>query len=145
MTALARVDRGSRVLEIGTGSGYQAAVLAAIAREVHSLEISEPLAREARERLRRLGYRNVTVRAGDGWAGWPEEAPFDAIVVTAAPPRIPDPLLAQLAVGGRLVAPVGRGLQELVVVERTPEGYRERRVADVAFVPMTGEAQRERR
>jgi protein-L-isoaspartate(D-aspartate) O-methyltransferase len=144
MTELARLGPGSRVLEIGTGSGYQAAVLAAIAKEVWSIEIVEPLARESTDRLARLGYRNVTVRAGDGYRGWPEKAPFDAIVVTAAPPEIPAPLLAQLAVGGRLVAPVGEAWQELVVVERTPSGNRTRRVAPVRFVPMTGEAQRRR-
>jgi protein-L-isoaspartate(D-aspartate) O-methyltransferase len=145
MTELAQVRSGARVLEIGTGSGYQAAVLAKLAGEVYTIEIVESLAREASERLARMGFRNVTVRAGDGYAGWAERAPFDAILVTAAPPRIPAPLLAQLAVGGRLVAPVGEGPQELLVIERTESGTRERRVATVWFVPMTGEAQRERR
>jgi protein-L-isoaspartate(D-aspartate) O-methyltransferase len=144
MTELARVEPDDRVLEIGTGSGYQAAVLSTLAREVCSIEIVEPLAREAAERLRRLGFRNVTVRAGDGYRGWPERAPFDAIVVTAAPPRIPEPLLEQLAVGGRLVAPVGEGIQDLVLVERTADGLRRRTVAPVRFVPMTGEAQERR-
>lgn len=144
MTELARVGEGVRVLEIGTGSGYQAAVLAAVAKEVYTIEIVEPLAAEARERLARLGYGNVTVRAGDGYRGWPEKAPFDAILITAAPPEIPKPLLDQLAVGGRLVAPVGeeRGAQELVVVERTAKGLVRRSVLPVRFVPMTGEAQR---
>jgi protein-L-isoaspartate(D-aspartate) O-methyltransferase len=144
MTELAQVRPGARVLEVGTGSGYQAAVLAALGGQVHSIEIVEPLARAASERLARLGYRNVTVRVGDGYGGWPEKAPFDAIVVTAAPPRIPPALVAQLAPGGRLVAPVGDGSQELVVIERTEAGTRERRVAAVRFVPMTGEAQRDR-
>jgi protein-L-isoaspartate(D-aspartate) O-methyltransferase len=142
MTELAQVGPGSRVLEIGTGSGYQAAILAKVAKEVWSIEIVEPLAREAAERLARLGFRNVTVRAGDGYAGWPEQAPFDAIVVTAAPPEIPQPLLDQLAVGGRLVAPVGGASQELTVVVRTTTGMKSARVGGVRFVPMTGEAQR---
>jgi protein-L-isoaspartate(D-aspartate) O-methyltransferase len=144
MTELAQVGPGERVLEIGTGSGYQAAILSVLAKEVWTIEIVEPLAREAADRLARLGYRNVTVRAGDGYAGWPEKAPFDAILLTAAPPEIPAPLLAQLAPGGRLVAPVGDFSQDLVVVERTPSGDRTRRVAPVLFVPMTGEAQRRR-
>jgi protein-L-isoaspartate(D-aspartate) O-methyltransferase len=144
MTELAEIRPGARVLEIGTGSGYQAAVLSRLAREVWTIEIVEPLAREAGERLARLGYRNVTVRVGDGYAGWPEKAPFDAILVTAAPPEIPRPLLAQLAVGGRLVAPVGDVAQDLVVVERTASGDRTRRVVPVRFVPMTGEAQQRR-
>ncbi len=144
MTELARVRPGARVLEVGTGSGYQAAVLSLLAAEVCSIEIVEPLAREAGERLARLGYRNVSVRAGDGYAGWPEKAPFDAILVTAAPPEIPGPLLAQLGPGGRLVAPVGEGEQDLVLVERTAGGLVRRSVAPVRFVPMTGEAQRRR-
>jgi protein-L-isoaspartate(D-aspartate) O-methyltransferase len=144
MTELARVGPRSRVLEIGTGSGYQAAVLARLAGHVYGIEIVEPLAREAAARLERLGVRNVTVRAGDGYGGWPAHAPFDAIVVTAAPAELPAPLLEQLAVGGRLVAPVGELEQELVVVERTAAGLRRRSVALVRFVPMTGEAQRRR-
>jgi protein-L-isoaspartate(D-aspartate) O-methyltransferase len=142
MTEEARVKPGARVLEIGTGSGYQAAVLSVLAGQVSTIEIVEPLAREAAARLEALGYRNVTVRAGDGYRGWPERAPFDAILVTAAPPEIPQLLLDQLAVGGRLVAPVGEGDQELVVVERTAAGLQRRRVIPVRFVPMTGEAQR---
>jgi protein-L-isoaspartate(D-aspartate) O-methyltransferase len=142
MTELARVKPGARVLEIGTGSGYQAAVLALLAREVYTIEIVEPLAREAAARLRALGCANVEVLAGDGYLGWPAHAPFDAILVTAAPPEIPQPLLDQLAVGGRLVAPVGEewAAQELVVVERTPAGLRRSSVAAVRFVPMTGKA-----
>jgi len=147
MTELARVKPGARVLEIGTGSGYQAAVLSLLAREVYSVEIVAPLAAEADERLARLGYRNVTVRSGDGYRGWPEHAPFDAILVTAAPPEIPQPLLDQLAMGGRLVAPVGPEgrVQDLVVVERTGEGLRRWTVAPVRFVPMTGEVRKKGR
>jgi protein-L-isoaspartate(D-aspartate) O-methyltransferase len=141
MTEAARVKPGDRVLEIGTGSGYQAAVLSVLASQVYTIEIVEPLAREAGARLEALGYRNVTVRAGDGYRGWPERAPFDAILVTAAPPEIPQPLLDQLAVGGRLVAPVGEGDQALVLVERTAAGLRRRSIIPVRFVPMTGEAQ----
>jgi len=144
MTEAARVRPGARVLEIGTGSGYQAAVLSLLAGHVYTIEIVEPLARQAEERLGALGYRNVTVRTGDGYRGWPERAPFDAILVTAAPPEIPQPLLDQLAVGGRLVAPVGEVDQELVVVERTAAGLERRRILPVRFVPMTGEAQRRR-
>jgi protein-L-isoaspartate(D-aspartate) O-methyltransferase len=144
MTELAALRPTARVLEVGTGSGYQAAVLAVLVREVYTIEIVEPLAAEARERLRRLGHANVFVRAGDGYRGWPEKAPFDAILVTAAPPEIPAPLLEQLAPGGRLVAPVGRDRQELVVVERTERGLSRRAVIPVTFVPMTGEAQKGR-
>jgi protein-L-isoaspartate(D-aspartate) O-methyltransferase len=142
MTQLAAVHPGDRVLEIGTGSGYQAAVLGQVGARVFSLEIVEPLAERSTALLRDLGYRNVHVRAGDGYEGWPSEAPFDAILLTAAPPQIPEPLRQQLKVGGRLVAPVGRGSQELVVVTRTAEGFKQRDVIPVRFVPMTGEAQR---
>ena len=144
MSELARVRPGARVLEVGTGSGYQAAVLAEMGATVWTIEIVEPLASSARDRLRRLGYRNVTVRAGDGYRGWPEHAPFDAIVVTAAPPEIPQPLKDQLAVGGRLVVPVGEGVQDLVVLTRTADGFDRETVEAVRFVPMTGEAQRRR-
>jgi protein-L-isoaspartate(D-aspartate) O-methyltransferase len=140
MSELAEIEPGDRVLEVGTGSGYQAAILAELGAEVYSIEIIAPLAEQARERLSRLGYA-VTVRHGDGYAGWPEKAPFAAIVVTAAPPSIPEPLKQQLAVGGRLVLPVGRDWQDLVVVTRTRTGFSERRVLPVRFVPMTGEAQ----
>lgn len=144
MTELAAVRPGARVLEVGTGSGYQAAVLSQLAGQVYTIEIVVPLAEAARRRLARLGFANVTVRAGDGYRGWPEHAPFDAILVTAAPPELPEPLLRQLAPGGRLVAPVGPedGEQALVVVERTTDGLRRRTVLPVRFVPMTGEAQR---
>jgi len=140
MTELARPDRTARVLEIGTGSGYQAAVLAECAGEVYSIEIVAELGRQARERLEAQGYRNVHLRIGDGYDGWPEAAPFDAILLTAAPERIPQPLLDQLAPGGRLVAPVGTGFQDLVVVTRTVDGFQRRTITGVRFVPMTGKA-----
>ncbi|MCA9657402.1 MAG: methyltransferase domain-containing protein, partial [Myxococcales bacterium] len=129
-------------LEIGTGSGYQAAVLDQLGAEVYSIEIIEPLAESARARLRELGYARVRVRAGDGYRGWPERAPFEAIVLTAAPPVVPEPLLDQLAVGGRLVAPVGTIVQSLLVITRTRSGFKRREEGLVRFVPMTGEAQR---
>jgi protein-L-isoaspartate(D-aspartate) O-methyltransferase len=141
MTELARVGPQSKVLEIGTGSGYQAAVLAEVAGEVYSIEIVEPLARRAAETLRNLGYQRIHLRIGDGYAGWPEAAPFDAIVVTAAPPKVPQPLKEQLRIGGRMVIPVGERWQELIVITRTADGFAEERHFPVAFVPMTGEAQ----
>jgi protein-L-isoaspartate(D-aspartate) O-methyltransferase len=142
MTEALGLEGGETVLEVGTGSGYQAAVLARIAARVYSIEILEPLAAEAKERLARLGYSNVEVRAGDGYLGWPEAAPFDGIMVTAAAPRIPEALKAQLKDGGRLVIPVGDELQELVVVTRRGAAYEERRVLPVRFVPMTGKVRR---
>jgi protein-L-isoaspartate(D-aspartate) O-methyltransferase len=128
------------VLEVGTGSGYQAAVLAELGADVYTIEIVEPLARGARATLDRLGYGRVHTRHGDGYRGWPEVAPFAAIVVTAAPSEVPPALLAQLAPGGRLVVPVGTAEQELQVHERTADGIRVRNVAPVRFVPMTGGA-----
>jgi protein-L-isoaspartate(D-aspartate) O-methyltransferase len=136
MTELAEVRPGARVLEIGTGSGYQAAVLAEVAGEVYSIELLEPLAASARRTLERLGYGRIHLRQGDGYRGWPEAAPFDAIVVTAAPPEVPKALLEQLAEGGRLVVPVGRVDQELEVHTRTPGGFSVRREFPVQFVPM---------
>jgi protein-L-isoaspartate(D-aspartate) O-methyltransferase len=138
MTEALGLEGGETVLEVGTGSGYQAAVLAEIAAHVYSIEIVRPLAEEAAGRLAALGYENVDVRAGDGYAGWPEAAPFDAIVVTAAAPRIPEPLERQLKDGGRLVLPLGDDWQELVVVTRRGERFEEKRVLPVRFVPMTG-------
>ena len=123
---------------MGTGSGYQAAVLAEIAARVHTIEIVAPLAEESGRLLRRLGCANVEVRAGDGYQGWPEAAPFDAIMVTAAAPRIPEPLKQQLRDGGRLILPVGDEWQELVVVTRHGDRFEEKRVLPVRFVPMTG-------
>jgi protein-L-isoaspartate(D-aspartate) O-methyltransferase len=138
MTELASVRRGDRVLEVGTGSGYQAAVLAELGAQVYSIEIVEPLARDAAERLRRLGYGAVRVRHGDGYRGWPEAAPFAAILVTAAPPEVPPALLEQLALGGRLVIPVGTDDQDLRLLVRTPTGVETRRIVPVRFVPMVG-------
>ncbi len=138
MTEALRLQGGEKVLEVGTGSGYQAAVLSEIASQVFSIEIVEPLAIEARQRLASLGYRNVSVRAGDGYAGWPEEAPFDGIMITAAAPSIPEPLKRQLKDGGRLILPVGDECQDLVVVTRRGETFVEARVLAVRFVPMTG-------
>ena len=143
MTEALGLRGGESVLEIGTGSGYQAAVLARIAGKVHTIEIVPELAGQARMRLARLGYRNVRVRAGDGYLGWPEAAPFDAIIVTAAAPRIPGPLKQQLAEGGRLVVPVGDEDQELIVVTRHGSAFDERRVLPVRFVPMTGAVRKE--
>ena len=130
-----------KVLEIGTGSGYQAAVLAEIVPEVFTIEIIPALAKQAQETLADLGYQNIRVRTADGYRGWPEEAPFDAIVLTAAPLHIPPPLLEQLAVGGRLITPIGAFIQDLVLVRRTEEGYEHQRLLPVRFVPMTGEAE----
>ncbi len=142
MTDLLDLPPAAAVLEVGTGSGYQAAVLAELAGRVYSIEIVEPLAREARERLDRLGYRNVVTRVGDGYAGWPEHAPFDGILVTAAPDHVPPALLAQLKPGARLVIPVGEtGLtQSLKVIEKAADGtLSERDVLPVRFVPLTRE------
>ncbi len=143
MTELAGVKRGDKVLEVGTGSGYQAAVLAEMGARVFTIEIVDPLAKRAAADLERLGYRAVQVRSGDGYRGWPSEAPFDAVIVTAAPPEVPEPLKQQLKVGGRLVVPVGAdgGIQELRVITRTATGFEELPTAAVRFVPMTGEAQ----
>ncbi len=142
MTELAAAGPGARVLEIGTGSGYQAAVLAELGAEVHSIEILAPLAEQARRTLERLGYGGIALRQGDGYGGWPEAAPFDAIVVTAAAPVVPPALIDQLAPGGRLVIPVGDLFQELEVHRRTEEGYEIERVFPVRFVPMTGEVRK---
>jgi protein-L-isoaspartate(D-aspartate) O-methyltransferase len=138
MAELAAPDPGSRVLEIGTGCGYQAAVLAVLAREVVTIEIVASLAREAAERLAALGYANVRVRHGDGHRGAPDVAPFDAILVAAAPEHVPAALLDQLAPGGRLVLPVGLAEQELRVYRRTADGIVMEHVCPVSFVPMTG-------
>ena len=141
MTELMNLKGGEEVLEIGTGSGYQAAVLAEIALVVYTIEIIPELGLSAEKRLKEIGYKNILVRVGDGYKGWPEFAPFDGIIVTAAPPYVPQPLKDQLRVGGRLVLPVGEMFQELVVVTRTPTGYDTTKSIPVRFVPMTGKAQ----
>jgi len=142
MTEALKLQPGEKVLEIGTGSGYQAAILAELGVQVFSIEIVEPLARYAKDNLLRLGYDHVMVRAGDGYQGWPEERPFDAIIITAAPDHVPSPLLEQLAVGGRLILPVGDYSQNLVLIRRTEEGYQKTKLLPVRFVPMTGQAEK---
>jgi protein-L-isoaspartate(D-aspartate) O-methyltransferase len=145
MTELVQPSPNKRVLDIGTGSGYQAAVLAKLCKQVDSIEIVEPLANQARKRLTALGYANVNVRYGDGYRGWPEIAPFDIIVVAAAPDHVPQALVDQLAPGGRLVIPVGQSSQELLLIEKDLRGSIQRReVLPVTFVPMTGQAQNKR-
>lgn len=140
MTQLANPRPTDRALDVGTGCGYQAAVLSVLTRRVHSIEIVPPLAAEAARRLEELGYKNVTVRQGDGYNGWPEAAPFDVIILAAAAPEVPPALLEQLAVGGRLVLPLGDESQELLVIRKQADGRFDRMsVVPVRFVPMTGE------
>lgn len=141
MTDLMKIKAGDKVLEIGTGSGYQAAVLAEMTTSVYSIEIIEPLGMEAGERLRELGYRNVETRVGDGYYGWPEAAPFDAIIVTAAASHVPPPLIKQLKPGGRMVIPLGTQFmtQYLMLVEKKMDGsVANRQILPVRFVPLTG-------
>ena len=140
MTELLDPAPGDVALEVGTGSGYQAAVLARLVRQVYSIEIVGPLAAEFKARLARLGYANVTVREGDGYAGWPEHAPFDKIIVTAAAPEIPPPLIEQLKTGGRMIIPVGAQYehQDLVIITKAADGsVSERKMFAVGFVPLT--------
>ena len=140
MTELARPARWKKVLEIGTGSGYQAAVLAEIVDTVYTIEIVEVLAINAEKTLERLGYDNVLVKRGDGYAGWPEHAPYDAIIITAAPTKIPEPLLEQLKIGGIMILPLGDYSQELVLIEKnSPDDFAQKTLLPVRFVPMTGE------
>ncbi len=141
MTDTLGLSKGSKVLEIGTGSGYQAAVLAEIVAEVYTIEIVEPLCKEAAGTLARLGYANVHVRCGDGYRGWPEAAPFDAIIVTAAPDHVPQPLVDQLKPLGRMCIPVGDLYQELMLITKTEHGVTQQEMLPVRFVPMTGEAE----
>ncbi|HIJ51576.1 MAG TPA: protein-L-isoaspartate(D-aspartate) O-methyltransferase [Planctomycetes bacterium] len=146
MTDALKLRANSKVLEIGTGSGYQAAVCAEIAREVYTIEIVEKLAKSAKEQLKKLGYPNVFVKAGDGFFGWPDKGPFDAIIGTAAAKRIPEPLLEQLKPGGRMIIPTGSpyGFQYLELVTKDKDGkIKKSRVMPVRFVPMTGEVQKE--
>ena len=137
MTEQLALPVGARVLEVGTGSGYQTAVLAEIAGEVYSIEIVPELAEQSARLLHSLGYSNVHTRFGDGYAGWKEASPFDAVIVTAAPDHIPQPLVEQLAVGGRLAVPVGRADQDLIVYVKAPEGLKEQSRLPVRFVPLT--------
>ncbi|MCB1056032.1 MAG: protein-L-isoaspartate(D-aspartate) O-methyltransferase [Acidobacteria bacterium] len=145
MTELLDLHGDERVLEIGTGSGYHSAVLSRVAKKVYSIEINDQLARTARRTLASLGYDNVEVRTGDGYLGWPEEAPFDAIILTAAPPEVPKALIDQLKVGGRMVVPVGGFLQDLLEITKGADGKISRRTIEpVRVTPMTGQAQRQR-
>ena len=136
MTEALNVQPSHTVLEIGTGSGYQAAVLAELASEVYTIEIVEPLAETARKTLTNLGYKNIRTRTGDGYAGWPEAAPFDRIMVTAAPPEVPATLIEQLKIDGLIAVPVGTGVQELRVMRRTAAGLDLLKTLPVRFVPM---------
>ncbi|MGI8897616.1 MAG: protein-L-isoaspartate(D-aspartate) O-methyltransferase [Pyrinomonadaceae bacterium] len=138
MTEAAEIASGEKVLEIGTGSGYQAAVLAELGKEVYTIEIIPELAESARTLLRELGYKNVQVKTGNGYEGWAEHAPFDAVVVTAAPDEVPKALVEQLAVRGKMIIPVGKSFQQMVIITKTESGVIERRTIPVAFVPMTG-------
>ena len=138
MLEAAQLQPEDRVLEIGAGSGYEAALLGELVAEVYTLEIIPELANHARELLRTLGYQNIQVKTGNGYGGWPEHAPYDAIIGTAAPKKVPEPLLEQLALNGRAIIPVGHMYQDLIVCHRTPDGIQQRKVLPVRFVPMTG-------
>jgi protein-L-isoaspartate(D-aspartate) O-methyltransferase len=142
MTDALRIEPSHRVLEIGTGSGYQAAILGVLAREVYTIEIVEPLAERSRETLSSLGHTNVHVLAGDGYRGWPEHAPYDRVMVTAAPPEVPQALVDQLRVGGLMAVPVGTGVQELRILRKTGSGLEVLDRLDVRFVPMIKKEQR---
>jgi protein-L-isoaspartate(D-aspartate) O-methyltransferase len=145
MTEQLRLKPSDRVLEIGTGSGYQAAILAELVSEIYSIEIVEPLASAAEATLRRLGYKNVRVKVGNGYKGWPEAAPFDAIIVTCAPEKVPQPLTDQLKDGGRMVIPVGeRFAQQLYLLEKKNGELKESVTLPVRFVPMLREAEKQR-
>ena len=141
MTEKLRLRPTDRVLEIGTGSGYQAAILAELAAKVYTIEIVEPLGKKAAQTLQQLGYKNVLVKIGDGYQGWPEYAPFDAVIVTCAPNHVPQPLVEQIKEGGRIIIPVGpTGDQTLYLLEKKNGRLEQRNVLPVSFVPMTGEA-----
>ncbi len=142
MSELLELNSGEKVLEIGTGSGYQAAVLAEMGMAVYTMEIIESLALRAQADLNKMGYSGIQARFGDGYQGWIEAAPFDAIIITAAPPQLPKPLISQVKTGGRIVVPVGRGTQDLIVYTKKADGsVRQKTIIPVRFVPMTGEAQ----
>jgi len=136
MTEAAQLDKASRVLEIGTGSGYQAAILAELCKKVYTIEVVKSLGQSAEKKLEELGYKNIHVRIGDGYKGWPEEAPFDAIIVTAAPEEIPTILVKQLNEGGRLIIPIGKFNQELMRITRAKDGIKTEKLMPVRFVPM---------
>jgi protein-L-isoaspartate(D-aspartate) O-methyltransferase len=142
MTEHLELKKADKVLEIGTGSGYQAAILAEIVDSVFTIEIIDVLAKEAEETLKELNYNNVYVKSGDGYKGWPSEAPFDAIIITAAPTKIPQPLVDQLIIGGRMILPLGNLYQELVLLTKTESGIQKKTLLPVRFVPMTGEIQK---
>lgn len=138
MTEKLNLKGDESVLEIGTGSGYQAAVLAEMAKKVYTIEIVEALATQAQNRLKKAGYKNIEYRIGDGYVGWSEAAPFDAIIITAAPEQIPESLIAQLKIGGRMIVPVGRWAQELLLITRTETDHKIENLIPVRFVPMIG-------
>ena len=143
MTQRMEVEPGFRILEIGTGSGYQAAILAEMGAQVYTVEIVPELAEHARKTLAGEGYGKVEVKTGDGYKGWPEYAPFDAIIVTCAPSKIPQALIGQLKEGGRMILPVGTGVQQLIILEKTADGFREIPDLYVRFVPMVGGVRQE--
>jgi protein-L-isoaspartate(D-aspartate) O-methyltransferase len=139
MTEKLELKSQDKVLEIGTGSGYQAAILAEVVDTVYTIEIVDVLAKRAERTLRRLDFDNIFVRSGDGYKGWPEHAPFDAIIITAAPTKIPEPLVEQLKPHGRMILPLGDYTQELVLIQKDEEGTNKKTLLPVRFVPMTGE------
>jgi protein-L-isoaspartate(D-aspartate) O-methyltransferase len=142
MTEKLQLESYQKVLEIGTGSGYQAAILAEIVDSVFTIEIVDILARRAKDTLKKIGYKNIYVKSGDGYKGWPEHSPFDAIIITAAPTKIPQPLVEQLKIGGRMILPLGEYSQELVLIEKSEDGIRRKDLLPVRFVPMTGEIEK---
>lgn len=142
MTELLRLNSGEKVLEVGTGSGYQTAILAEMRCKVYTIEILEPLSEKAQQVLKSLGYEDIHYKIGDGYRGWPQFAPFDAIIVTAAPDHMPQPLIEQLNTNGRMIIPVGAQYQELLLIKKTDKGTDMKTITPVRFVPMTGEAQK---
>ncbi|MGE5444723.1 MAG: protein-L-isoaspartate(D-aspartate) O-methyltransferase [Ignavibacteriales bacterium] len=142
MTELLRLNSGEKVLEVGTGSGYQTAILAEMGCKVYTIEILEPLSEKAQQVLKSLGYEDIHYKIGDGYRGWPQFAPFDAIIVTAAPDHMPQPLIEQLNTNGRMIIPVGAQYQELLLIKKTDKGTDMKTITPVRFVPMTGEAQK---
>lgn len=142
MTEQLQLNKTDKVLEIGTGSGYQAAILAEIVDSVFTIEIVDVLAKKAERALKEEGYKNVFVRSGDGYKGWPSESPFDGIIITAAPTKIPQPLVDQLRIGGRMILPLGNQFQELILLTKTEKGLQRTTLLPVRFVPMTGEIQK---